>query len=44
LNKPVTVSEEALTAPVLVPDVAPSLAARTAAAGPAYIVLTGISF
>jgi FSR family fosmidomycin resistance protein-like MFS transporter len=44
LNKPVTVSEEALAAPVLVPDVAPGLAAKAAAAGPAYIVLAGISF
>lgn len=44
LNKPVTVSEEALTAPVVVPDVSPALAAKAAAAGPAYIVLTGISF
>ena len=44
MNKPVTVSEEALVAPVLVPDVAPSLAAKAAAAGPAYIVLAGISF
>jgi FSR family fosmidomycin resistance protein-like MFS transporter len=44
LNKPVTVSEEALVAPVVVPDVSPSLAARAAAAGPAYIVLAGISF
>jgi FSR family fosmidomycin resistance protein-like MFS transporter len=44
LNKPVTVSEEALGAPVLVPDVTPGLAAKAAAAGPAYIVLAGISF
>jgi FSR family fosmidomycin resistance protein-like MFS transporter len=44
LNKPVTVSEEALVAPVLVPDVTPGLAAKAAAAGPAYIVLAGISF
>jgi FSR family fosmidomycin resistance protein-like MFS transporter len=44
LNKPVTVSEEALAAPVLVPDVTPGLAAQAAAAGPAYIVLAGISF
>jgi len=41
LNKPVTVSEEALAAPVLVPDVTPGLAAKAAAAGPAYIVLAG---
>ncbi|MBA2399436.1 MAG: MFS transporter, partial [Bradyrhizobium sp.] len=44
MNKPVIVSEEALVAPVVVPDVSPSLAAKAAAAGPAYIVLTGISF
>jgi FSR family fosmidomycin resistance protein-like MFS transporter len=48
LNKPVTVSEEALGAPVLMPDVTPGLAAKgtvaAAAAGPAYIVLAGISF
>jgi MFS transporter, FSR family, fosmidomycin resistance protein len=48
LNKPVTVSEEALAAPVPVPDVTPGLAAKrtlgAAAAGPAYIVLAGISF
>jgi FSR family fosmidomycin resistance protein-like MFS transporter len=44
LNKPVTVSEEALVAPVVVPDVTPRLAAKAAAAGPAYIVLAGISF
>lgn len=42
MNKPV-VSEEALGEPVLVPDVAPR-ASATAAAGPAYIVLIGISF
>ena len=44
MNKPVIVSEEALVAPVVVPDVSPGLAARAAAAGPAYIVLAGISF
>jgi FSR family fosmidomycin resistance protein-like MFS transporter len=44
LNKPVTVSEEALVAPVVVPDVTPGLATKAAAAGPAYIVLAGISF
>jgi len=43
LNKPVVVSEEVLAEPVVVPaDVAPSAAARVA--GPAYIVLAGISF
>ena len=44
MNKPVTVSEEALVAPVVVPDVSPALAAKAAAAGPTYIVLAGISF
>lgn len=48
MNKPVTVSEEALVAPVVVPDVTPGLAAKgnfgAAAAGPAYIALAGISF
>jgi FSR family fosmidomycin resistance protein-like MFS transporter len=49
LNKPVVVSEEALVAPVIVPDVTlpsvatPSVATKAAAAGPAYIVLGGIS-
>jgi FSR family fosmidomycin resistance protein-like MFS transporter len=42
LNKPVVVSEEVLTEPVVVRDVAPNLAAH--AAGPAYVVLAGISF
>jgi len=44
LNKPVIVSEETATAPVIVQDAAPGLAAKAAAAGPAYVVLTGISF
>jgi FSR family fosmidomycin resistance protein-like MFS transporter len=43
LNKPV-ISEEVLGEPVLVDDVAPSAVAKAAAAGPAYIVLIGISF
>jgi FSR family fosmidomycin resistance protein-like MFS transporter len=43
LNKPV-ISEEALGEPVLVPDVTPGLAAKAVAAGPAYVVLAGISF
>jgi FSR family fosmidomycin resistance protein-like MFS transporter len=43
LNKPVIVSEETLIAPVVVPDAA-GLAAKAAVAGPAYVVLTGISF
>src|SRR4051795_6509735 len=44
LNKPVIVAEKAPAAPVLVPDVTPGLAARAAVAGPAYVVLAGISF
>jgi MFS transporter, FSR family, fosmidomycin resistance protein len=43
LNKSVVVSEEILTEPVIVEDVTPRLKA-TAAAGPAYVVLAGISF
>ena len=48
LNKPVVVSDEALVAPVVVPDVTsdsvmPASIAK-AAAGPAYVVLAGISF
>jgi len=41
LNKPVVVSDETLTEPVVVSDVTP---AAGKAAGPAYIVLAGISF
>jgi FSR family fosmidomycin resistance protein-like MFS transporter len=45
LNKPVTVNEEALVAPVVVSDVAAPAAMKSAvAAGPAYVVLGGISF
>ncbi|MBH5372438.1 MFS transporter [Bradyrhizobium glycinis] len=40
MNKPVVVSEETLTEPVVVADVAPTAAK---AAGPAYVVLAGIS-
>jgi FSR family fosmidomycin resistance protein-like MFS transporter len=44
LNKPVVVSEEALTAPVTVPDVAPAFASgKDTTTGPAYVVLGGIS-
>jgi FSR family fosmidomycin resistance protein-like MFS transporter len=47
LNKPVVLSEEALVAPVIVPGVTSGSAAKpgamSAAAGPAYIVLGGIS-
>jgi len=42
LNKPVIVSEEAMAAPVMAPELAP--ASQVKAAGPAYIVLAGISF
>jgi MFS transporter, FSR family, fosmidomycin resistance protein len=42
LNKPVIVSEEALAAPVVVPELTPASPAKVA--GPAYIVLAGISF
>jgi FSR family fosmidomycin resistance protein-like MFS transporter len=41
LNKPVIVNEETLVAPVVVPDVNTGSAA---VAGPAYVVLGGISF
>ena len=43
MNKPVIVSEEALVAPVVVPDVTAAGGAQ-ARRGPAYIVLAGISF
>jgi FSR family fosmidomycin resistance protein-like MFS transporter len=43
LNKPVVVSEEALVAPVLVPDVPSDSSANVAATGPAYVVLGSIS-
>jgi len=43
LNKPVIVSEEALVAPVILPDVTSPSVAKATAAGPAYIVLGGIS-
>ncbi|MGY4438868.1 MFS transporter [Bradyrhizobium sp. LM2.3] len=41
MNKPVIVSEETLTEPVVISDVTP---AAKSAAGPAYVVLAGISF
>ena len=43
MNKPVVVSEETPVARVVVPDVTSTSVAK-AAAGPAYIVLAGISF
>src|SRR5579863_7682620 len=42
LNKPVVVSEETLTEPVIVDDASPAL--KASVVGPAYIVLAGISF
>ena len=42
MNKPVVVTEEVLAEPVILPDVTPTPAG--VAAGPAYIVLAGISF
>jgi FSR family fosmidomycin resistance protein-like MFS transporter len=42
LNKPVVVSEEILTEPVIVADAVPS--SKAGVAGPAYVVLVGISF
>ena len=44
MNRPVTVSEEALVTPVLVPEVTAEAEAKASAAGPAYSVLAGISF
>jgi MFS transporter, FSR family, fosmidomycin resistance protein len=44
LNKPVNVSEEALVTPVLVPEVTAEASSRASVAGPAYVVLAGISF
>ncbi|NVN87928.1 MAG: MFS transporter [Rhodopseudomonas sp.] len=44
MNKPVIVSAEAQVAPVVVDDVDPRAAKAAAVAGPAYIVLGGISF
>src|SRR5689334_15937750 len=44
MNKPVIVAEEVLAEPVVVDDVPPASMARAAAAGPAYVVLAGISF
>jgi FSR family fosmidomycin resistance protein-like MFS transporter len=44
MNKPVIVAEEAPVEPVVVDDVPPASMVRAAAAGPAYVVLAGISF
>jgi MFS transporter, FSR family, fosmidomycin resistance protein len=43
LNKSVIIEDETLVAPVLVEDVATGAATSTAVAGPAYVVLAGIS-
>ena len=44
LNKSVIIEDETLVAPVVVEDVASSAASSAAVAGPAYVVLAGISF
>ena len=43
MSRPVVVSEEALVTPVTVPELTSASVAKAAAAGPAYIVLGGIS-
>jgi FSR family fosmidomycin resistance protein-like MFS transporter len=44
LNKSVIIEDETLVAPVVVEDVATSAATSAVVAGPAYVVLAGISF
>src|ERR1700744_6072295 len=44
MKKPFIVDQEAPVAPVIVDDGRPAAMARVVAAGPAYIVLAGISF
>jgi FSR family fosmidomycin resistance protein-like MFS transporter len=44
LNKSVIIEDETLIAPVVVEDVAANAATSAAVAGPAYVVLAGISF
>jgi FSR family fosmidomycin resistance protein-like MFS transporter len=44
LNKSIIIEDETLVAPVVVEDVSPSAARSVAVAGPAYVVLGGISF
>jgi FSR family fosmidomycin resistance protein-like MFS transporter len=44
LNKSVIIEDETLVAPVVVEDVGTSAATSAAVAGPAYVVLAGISF
>jgi FSR family fosmidomycin resistance protein-like MFS transporter len=43
VNKPVVVTEEALAAPVVSPELQPAAAAKAKASGPAYVVLGGLS-
>jgi FSR family fosmidomycin resistance protein-like MFS transporter len=44
LNKSIIIEDETLVAPVVVEDVSSSAAKSAAVAGPAYVVLAGISF
>lgn len=44
VNKNVIVTEEALGAPVVSPELPPDVAAKAAASGPAYVVIGGLSF
>ena len=44
MNKSVIIEDETLVAPVVVDDVAPQAVKAAAVAGPAYVVLAGISF
>jgi FSR family fosmidomycin resistance protein-like MFS transporter len=44
VNKSVIVTEEALAAPVVSPDLPPAAAAKAASSGPAYVVIGGLSF
>src|ERR1700709_2809838 len=44
LNKSVIIEDETLVAPVVVDDAVPAAAKAAAVAGPAYVVLAGISF
>jgi FSR family fosmidomycin resistance protein-like MFS transporter len=44
VNKPVIVTEEALAAPVVAPELPPAAAAQVASSTPAYAVIGGLSF
>jgi MFS transporter, FSR family, fosmidomycin resistance protein len=44
VNKPVTVTEETLAAPVVAPELPQVAAAKAASSGPAYAVIGGLSF